>query len=202
MITADLWKLGQLRPGDRIRFQLVSHDESIKLLSKQEEFLTFKTDLGKTVSISNRRPEDLLSVLESGFNGGDKWVLRQSGDQNLLVEFGEPILDLQIRFKVHLFYKLLVENKIQGIIDLTPGIRSLQVHFEPRISVRQNVIDWIISNIDLLGEKNETSVESRIVWLPLSWDDPTTRQAVEKYQKSAYFSLSQWVPPRPVSLQA
>ena len=184
VITADLWKLGQLRPGDRIRFQLVSHDESIKLLSKQEEFLTFKTDLGKTVSISNRRPEDLLSVLESGFNGGDKWVLRQSGDQNLLVEFGEPILDLQIRFKVHLFYKLLVENKIQGIIDLTPGIRSLQVHFEPRISVRQNVIDWIISNIDLLGEKNETSVESRIVWLPLSWDDPTTRQAVEKYQKS------------------
>ena len=36
----------------------------------------------------------------------------------------------------------------------------------------------------MLGHENETSVPSRIVWLPLSWDDPSTRKAVEKYQKS------------------
>ena len=47
VITADLWKLGQLRPGDRIQFRLVSHNESIKLLSQQDQVLTFKTDLGK-----------------------------------------------------------------------------------------------------------------------------------------------------------
>ena len=29
VITADLWKLGQLRPGDRVQFQLVSHPESL-----------------------------------------------------------------------------------------------------------------------------------------------------------------------------
>ena len=73
---------------------------------------------------------------------------------------------------------------MQGIIDLTPGIRSLQVHFDPRTCSRKHLIDWVISKINLLGHENETSVPSRIVWLPLSWDDPSTRKAVEKYQKS------------------
>ena len=184
VITADLWKLGQLRPGDRIQFRLVSHNESIELLSQQDQVLTLKPDSGKISSISPKTPEHIVSILESGLSGEDEWIIRQSGDQNLLIEFGDPILDLRIRFKVHLFYKLLVESRIPGIIDLTPGIRSLQVHFDPRTCSRKHVIEWAISNINLLGHENETSVPSRIVWLPLSWDDPSTRKAVEKYQKS------------------
>ena len=184
VITADLWKLGQLRPGDRIQFRLVSHNESIELLSQQDKVFTPKQDSRTISSISPQTPEHIVSILESGLSGEDEWIIRQSGDQNLLIEFGDPILDLHIRFKVHLFYKLLFESRMQGIIDLTPGIRSLQVHFDPRTCSRKHLIDWIISKINLLGHENETSVPSRIVWLPLSWDDPSTRKAVEKYQKS------------------
>ena len=126
VITADLWKLGQLRPGDRIQFRLVSHNESIELLSQQDKVLTLKQDSGTISSIYPQTPEHIVSILESGLSGEDEWIIRQSGDQNLLIEFGDPILDLRIRFKVHLFYKLLVESRIPGIIDLTPGIRSLR----------------------------------------------------------------------------
>ncbi len=184
VITADLWKLGQLRPGDRVQFRPVSHAESLDLLTAREKILAFHSDTRTTLSIPSRTTEDLESVLESGRSREHGWVIRQSGDQNLLIEFGEPLLDLRVRFMVHLFYQLLLENKIEGMIDLTPGIRSLQVHFEPLTSDREQVIEWIISYINMIGGVKETSVPSRIVWLPLSWDDPSTRQAVEKYQKS------------------
>ena len=184
VITADLWKLGQLRPGDRVRFRLISHPESLELLTRQEELLFQNPNPGSPLSIPNRTPGEMESVLESGQSEEDEWIIRQSGDRNLLIEFGEPALDLRVRFKVHLFYQLLVGSKITGIIDLTPGIRSLQVHFEPQACTRSEVIDWIISNMSMLEEEKETSVPSRVVWLPLSWDDPSTRLAVEKYQKS------------------
>ncbi len=184
VITADLWKLGQLRPGDRVQFRLVSHPESIGLLNRQENLLTRNHEPETLFSIPARTPDDMKSVLESGQSGVDGWTIRQSGDQNLLIEFGEPALDLRVRFKVHLFYQLLVQNKIQGILDLTPGIRSLQVHFDPRSCTRNQVIEWITSNTSMLEQEKQTSVPSRILWLPLSWDDPSTQEAVQKYQKS------------------
>ena len=184
VITSDLWKLGQLRPGDRVRFRLVSHPESVGLLTRKEDLLSRNPDPEKRVSIPDRTPGDMESVLDSGRSGEDEWIIRQSGDRNLLIEFGEPALNLRVRFKVHLFYQLLVESKIQGIFDLTPGIRSLQVHFDPRTCTRNQVIEWILFNISVLGEEKETTVPSRILWLPLSWDDPSIRKAVEKYQKS------------------
>ncbi len=184
VITADLWKLGQLRPGDRVQFRLVSHPESIGLLNRQENLLTQNHEPETLFSIPARTPDDMKSVLESGQSGVDGWTVRQSGDQNLLIEFGEPALDLRVRFKVHLFYQLLVQSKIQGILDLTPGIRSLQVHFDPRSCTRNQVIEWITSNTSMLEQENQTSVPSRILWLPLSWNDPSTQEAVQKYQKS------------------
>ena len=184
VITADLWKLGQLRPGDRVQFRLVSHPESLALLTCQEDLLGQNSKRETNLSIPTRSPKDMDCVLDSGRSEEDQWIIRQSGDQNLLIEFGEPELDLRVRFKVHLFYQLLMGSKITGIIDLTPGIRSLQVHFEPQVCTRNQAIEWILSNLNKLEEEKETSVPSRIVWLPLSWDDPTTQLAVEKYQKS------------------
>ena len=154
------------------------------LLTCQEELISENSKRETILSIPDRRPGDMECVLESGQCEEDQWIIRQSGDQNLLIEFGEPELNLRVRFKVHLFYQLLVASKITGIIDLTPGIRSLQVHFEPKACARDQAIDWILSNLNKLEEEKETSVPSRIVWLPLSWDDPSTQLAVEKYQKS------------------
>ena len=184
VITADLWKLGQLRPGDRVQFQLVSHPESLEQLTSQEDLISQNSKRETNLSIPTRSPKDMECVLDSGQSEKDQWIIRQSGDQNLLIEFGEPELNLRVRFKVHLFYQLLMGSKITGIIDLTPGIRSLQVHFEPQVCTRNQAIDWILSNLNKLEEERETSVPSRMVWLPLSWDDPSTRLAVEKYQKS------------------
>ena len=76
------------------------------------------------------------------------------------------------------------EERISGIIDLTPGIRTLQVHYRPEAEARDRTLDWIVSQLNRLEVGKQKTVPSRIVWLPLSWDDPSTRLATEKYQQS------------------
>jgi len=39
VISADFWRLGQLRPRDEVHFELVELDEALELLRRQEQWL-------------------------------------------------------------------------------------------------------------------------------------------------------------------
>ncbi len=39
VISADFWRLGQLRPRDRVHFELVDLETALKLLQEQEKWL-------------------------------------------------------------------------------------------------------------------------------------------------------------------
>ena len=43
------------------------------------------------------------------------------------------VLDLELRLHVHALMSWLEDRDLAGIIDLTPGIRSLQVHYDSRV---------------------------------------------------------------------
>jgi urea carboxylase len=106
---------------------------------------------------------------------------RRSGDDYLLVEYGDMVLDLDLRFRVHALGERLAADRLEGLIDLTPGIRSLQLHFDPaRLSV-ERAVDVLRSTEDELPAADAMEVPSRIVHLPLSWDDPATREAIARY---------------------
>src|SRR5690606_42139519 len=58
------------------------------------------------------------------------WLcLRRQGDAHLLVEYGELELDLNLRARVQSLLEALRAEGPPGLFDLTPGIRSLQIHF-------------------------------------------------------------------------
>jgi urea carboxylase len=48
------------------------------------------------------------------------------------VRMGPLVLDLELRFRVQALMEAVKAAELPGILDLTPGIRSLQVHFDPR----------------------------------------------------------------------
>ena len=182
--SADLWKLGQLKPGDKIRFELINHQESLEALADQDEWLVHGQKPPPPPSNFKENFSAMECILKTGENHGDSWVIRQSGDQNLLIELGDPVLDLRLRFKIHLLHQRMREERISGIIDLTPGIRTLQVHYRPKAEARERTLNWIVSQLNRLEVGKQKKVPSRIVRLPLSWDDPSTRLATEKYQQS------------------
>jgi urea carboxylase len=110
--------------------------------------------------------------------------VRQSGEDNLLVEFGAQVLDLTLRFQVQALLESLRERPAEGLLELTPGIRSLQVHFDARRLSQQHALDHVLQALDALPDSDTMSIPSRIVHLPLSWDDPSTRLATERYMQS------------------
>jgi len=76
------------------------------------------------------------------------------------------------------------QGRLPGIVDLTPGIRSLQVHYDPlRISL-EHLIDLLLQAQGSVAASDDIAVPSRTVWLPLSWDDAATRLAIDKYMQS------------------
>jgi urea carboxylase len=111
-------------------------------------------------------------------------VCRASGDRYLLIEYGEPILDLNLRFRVQELFAWFEREKPAGIIDLTPGIRSLQVHYDSGILSRAELLTLLDRAESSLPDLDDLAIPTRIVRLPLSWADPATRVAIEKYTRS------------------
>ncbi|MDZ4396378.1 5-oxoprolinase/urea amidolyase family protein [Hydrogenophaga sp.] len=151
----ELWKLGQLRPGDTVRFHRQAGSPASPVLDDR--------------AAEGDRP---------------RRVIRQAGDRYVLIEFGPLTLDLELRMRVQALLHGLKAQQLKGVIDLTPGIRSLQVHFDPALLPRSELLQIISAADDALPPVDEMVVPSRTVVLPLSWDDPQTRLAIEKYMQS------------------
>jgi urea carboxylase len=179
VVDAELWKLGQLRPGDRISFVPVdeawARDQSLAVAA----FL--KGEIEKLPDPVSKISHPPSPILDSFGEGDATVVVRRAGDRYILIEFGPHHLDLYLRFKVHVVYEWLKKRALAGIIDLTPGIRSLQVHFDPALIGRRDLWEIIREGILSLPPLEQIEVPTRIVHLPLSWDDPSTREAIRRY---------------------
>ena len=180
VVDAELWKLGQLRPGDLIEF--VPVDEAWAS-NRQTELADFISGSRTVLADPSEMPRG--SCVMDGFGEGDEAVVvRRAGDRYFLIEFGPHHLDLKLRFKAHVVHEWLKQEAVTGIIDLTPGIRSLQVHYDPSVISRSELWEKIRSGITSLPPLEQIEVPSRIVHLPLSWDDPSTQDAIRRYMQS------------------
>ncbi|MFK3797723.1 urea carboxylase [Pseudomonas sp. NPDC088444] len=186
IIEADLWQLGQLKAGDKVRFHPVTVEAARALMSSRSEFIR---DAGTSVasqSLSriNSLPQGISVaspiVLDIGTDN-TRLVARLSGDTHLLLEIGAPELDLVLRFRGHALMQALENKALKGVIDLTPGIRSLQVHYQPEQLPLADLLTLVAGEWDAVCASKNLEVPSRIVHLPLSWDDPACQLAIEKY---------------------
>jgi urea carboxylase len=179
IVTGERWKLGQLRPGDTVRFVPLHADEAPALRA-----------LSPWVAVPSRTSSDdvLHAVLDDGVLGRlaatdtrPEVTYRRSGDDNLLIEYGEMRLDLGLRMRVHALAEHLAARGLTGVVDVTPGIRSLQVHVDPDVLPVGRLLDIARDCEADLPATADLRVPSRVVHLPLSWDDPATREATERY---------------------
>jgi urea carboxylase len=163
----EQWKMGQFKPGDTIRFHAVA---------RASDPLA-----GPTVKrISQAAGSAVIGAVEAG---GVPVVYRRQGDDNLLVEYGPMQLDIGIRMRVHLLMQAVKEARLQGLIDLTPGIRSLQIHYDSTTLSRSKLLGALAEIEKSLPPVSAVKVPSRTVWLPLSWNDPDAELAMRKYQE-------------------
>ncbi|MEZ5403217.1 MAG: urea carboxylase [Bryobacteraceae bacterium] len=174
---AELWKLGQLKPGDEVRFRLITIREAEAMDRAVDEVIAGTRDSLPSLPIDHKPEAPVVRI------AGDV-VTRQAGDRNLLIEFGPLELDLALRFRVHALEQSLRNLGRRGILDITPGIRSLQIHFDARRVRREELLELVENALEGGQDPDAIEAPSRTVHLPLSWDDPATRLAIEKYTQS------------------
>ena len=186
IVAAELWKMGQLRSGDKVRFKRLSPVEADRREARQlAEIETLAPLAAVPAAQAGALGADDCIVGEREADGAcPRVVYRRAGDKYLLIEYGPIALDLELRFRVHVLMTDLEHRHLKGIIDLTPGIRSLQVHYDSRDLPLATLLDELQRIEDGMGDIDSMEVPSRIVHMPLSWDDAATQLAIEKYMQS------------------
>jgi urea carboxylase len=189
VIHADRWKLGQLRPGDHVRFRAVTLDEAETLDRRDARMIATRRPPDEPAAVAPHAvagPRTAAVLAHRGpCEGTPEVTYRQSGDRYLLVEYGPMVLDLDLRIRVQLLLEAVTRRRDQGelagIVDLTPGIRSLQVHYDPYRLPRATLLETLHEIEAGLPAGEALALPSRVVHLPLSWDDPHARRAVQTY---------------------
>jgi len=182
VITADLWKLGQLKAGDKVKFIPVTIDSAVSVEAAMLESVELLDQVAQEAEPVEITTPVIKTVDEKKF--GVEITYRPSGDKYLLVEFGPLMLDIELRFRVHALMLALEEEKFDGVLELTPGIRSLQVHYESQVISVNKLIDTLDRVIAGLKNIDDLDVPARVVHIPLSWNDDACQLAIDKYMQS------------------
>lgn len=171
----ERWKLGQLAPGDRVRLRVIDAATAARLRKKPA---------GNLPQHGEREPPVRHRLAATASRPEVTW--RRAGDDFLLVEYGPMTLDLELRLRVHQLQRRLRSEAIAGVIDLVPGIRSLQIHYDPERLDEDRLLARLIAIEDDLPATAEAVVPSRLVHLPLSWEDPAALRAIRIYQQTVH----------------
>jgi urea carboxylase len=125
---------------------------------------------------------------------GVKVVYRQAGDKNLLVEYGELVLDLRLRCRIQALTAYLEANPILGVQELSPGVRSIQIKFDSRrIEGLEALLDALQFAESTLPPAEEMEIPSRVLHLPLAFNASSTKAAIDKYRQSVR-DTAPWLP--------
>ena len=186
IVQGELWKMGQLKPGDKVRFRALTAEEARIAATAQD------AEIESLASARKSKPAGPLpkSPLEPAIlhqiaarPDAPAVCYRRAGDSYLLVEYGPLMLDIALRMRVHALQTWLERHHIPGLTDLTPGIRSLQLHFDYRALPLERLMEILLRGEAELPVVDSIEVPSRIVHLPLSWEDESTLLAIRKYMQ-------------------
>ncbi|WP_103791233.1 urea carboxylase [Xanthomonas citri] len=185
IVKAELWKVGQVKPGDTIRFRRMGFDEALALEQAQDEAIRLLRPLPDLSARDLPAAPATVSecvLAELPAEGQRPAVAyRQAGDKYILLEYGPNVLDLRLRLRVHLLMEALKAAKLDGVHELSPGVRSVQIHYDSRVIAQSVLVERLIALETQLPGVEGLQVPSRIVHLPMAFEDSATLGAVTRY---------------------
>ena len=108
----EMWKLGQLHPGDKVHFRLLDLDQAKEIREAEEANL--RHEYQEVVLPEQKDLDYHYAILAEETAAGTKIVARLDGEDNILVEYGEMELDIAIRFRVHVLMQELKKKRSAG----------------------------------------------------------------------------------------
>lgn len=193
VIRADLWRLGQLRAGDTVTLEAVGMGEaaSLQVVAEAEMGGLTLPETSASEMVRIAAEPDLFD--RSHDNGHGPIVCRRAGEQAVLIEFGEQVLDLRSRVRAELLRIALGELALAGVLDLTPGVRSLHIQYDPDRVSAARLVEELIALEASLAAPEQAPIPGRTVHLPLCWGHREVLKAVSRYE-TAVRGDAPWCP--------
>jgi urea carboxylase len=183
VIRADLWRLGQLRAGDQVTLEPVSSLTAGNLHAAAEAEIDQRPRTSVPADPRARAPATIaLGRAQDGAHG--PLTYRQAGERAVLVELGEPVLDLRSRVRAQALCTGLKDARLPGVLDITPGVHSLHVQHDPDRCSARELIDALARIEASSPAPEQLAIAGRTVHLPLAWRHSEAMRAVERYQES------------------
>ncbi|WP_431484725.1 urea carboxylase [Pseudomonas solani] len=195
---AELWKVGQVKPGDRLRFHPISFQQAQSLEQAQLGSIASLAAISAvTLPAPSLLPADTVSaavLTELPASANRPHVTyRQAGDAYLLLEYGDNVLDLALRLRVHLLMEALKAAALPGLEELAPGVRSLQLRYNSRVLHQAALLEHLLKLEATLPDVDRVRIPTRIIHLPMAFEDSATLGAVQRYSETVR-SEAPWLP--------
>ncbi|NYF80796.1 urea carboxylase [Granulicella arctica] len=197
IIKAELWKVGQIKPGDRIRFTPVHYDDALKLEAEQEARIRTlqpapKPTPSRASLTTSFTSSATILAQRSAVDHHPKALWRQAGDRYILLEYGEDVLDLALRLRVHLLMEAIRVEKLP-VEELSPGVRSLQIRYDSHRIQQPDLMRHLQRMEETLPNVSTLKIPTRVIHLPMAFEDSATLGAIQRYSETVRFNAP-WLP--------
>lgn len=190
---AEMWKIGQVKPGDLIRFVPLSYDTAKTMKKIQDDVV--ETLLGCIPSFAGKQlssPENPILASIPATNSCPKIVYRQAGDRYILVEYGENNMDFNLSYRIHKLIEMVGELDVRGVVEMSRGVRSVLIEYNEKIS-QNDLVRTLLAIEKEIVFTNKWKVPSRVIKLPMAFEDEKTLDAVKRYSETIR-SEAPWLP--------
>jgi urea carboxylase len=190
-VLAEFWKVGQVKSGDTIRFRQVTVTEAIQARLQQNHDIKALYHSTTRIPLSHPFVFPLASLQTQAVlaktpasNTHPGMEIRLAGDSYVLVEYGEMTLDIRLRVRIHLLEQELLKQNPIGLEETAPGVRSLQIRYDPTQLALVHLLELVQWADEQLGNVETSRLPTRVFHLPLAWDHSGVQGALAQYMRS------------------
>ncbi|TEA13196.1 putative urea carboxylase [Colletotrichum sidae] len=187
--SAELWKLGQLKPGHAFRFLPVSFSAARKLSKLKSAFIDavrsfLSNEKVESVRWNLDKEEDTKSSIIKVVTGDthtSTLTIRQAGDTGVLVDLGFQNATLETSVKANSLASAIQATSTSGL-SVRINISSVLVEFDPELFSQEFIVDLVAAS-SLSVARMEKPMKCRLLKLPIVFDHPAIKESEERYTK-------------------
>lgn len=186
--AGEMWKVGQLKAGNTVRFRRTTFDNALEITRKKD---TYISKLAAFAQGDDYQPifvdaefgdEATSSILRHAPPLGThpRVTYRQGGDTSIIVEYGDQVSDLRNTACVQLLAKHLATANLPSVRG-DSNFTTLTVRFDPFQIERSKLLDALVDFDSRIGETTGIKLATRQVRLPVCLDHSSLRESAQRY---------------------
>ena len=196
VLTCELWKLGQLKPGQEVRFRQCTWDRAMEV---EKQYDVMLDTVRQTVRLEMTKPfvdapaplqattsapgSSILFEREATDDSMPRFLIRQAGDRGLLCEFGAQVFDLRVRMRAQQIVQQLSEHPLRGInAAARPHTMSVLVTFDPALISQAQAVSFLVEMEASLSDN--LTIRGKTYYLPVVFDPEENKLATQRYMET------------------